>query len=131
MGKGFVVRSQAAAERMPTNMTEKEKFWRDTLIVVWAIYGPALIVFIIVVAFMLNSTNSRLNRTSEAVQANGEATAAMKALTAEIKARTAEMEALTAEMKARRLKRRELMDELDALNSERRLSDFEALEQPQ
>lgn len=112
-------------------MTEKEKFWRDTLIVVWAIYGPALIVFIIVVAFMLNSTNSRLNRTSEAVQANGEATAAMKALTAEIKARTAEMEALTAEMKARRLKRRELMDELDALNSERRLSDFEALEQPQ
>ena len=118
-------------------MTEKEKFWRDTLIVVWAIYGPALIVFIIVVAFMLNSTNSRLNRTSEAVQANGEATAAiveqtaaMKALTAEIKARTAEMEALTAEIRARRLKRREFMDKLDAANSERRLSDFEALEQP-
>ena len=116
---------------MPTNMTEKEKFWRDTLIVVWAIYGPALIVFIIVVAFMLNSTNSRLNRLNEAVQANGEATAAMEALTAEIKARTAEMEALTAEIRARRLKRRELMDKLDALNSERRLSDFEALEQPQ
>ena len=123
-------------------MTEKEKFWRDTLIVVWAIYGPALIVFIIVVAFMINSTNSRLNRTSEVVQANGEAAAAMKALTVEIKARTAEMEALTAEMKARRLKRRELMDKLDALNletveinggaanGERRLSDFEALEQP-
>ena len=112
-------------------MTEKEKFWRDTLIVVWAIYGPALIVFIIVVAFMINSTNSSLNRTDEAVQARVEQTAAMKALTVEIKAQTAEMEALTAEMKARRLKRRELMDELDALNSERRLSDFEALEQPQ
>ena len=127
---------------MPTNMAEKEKFWRDTLIVVWAIYGPALIVFIIVVAFMINSTNSKLNRLNEPVQANGEAlaangealaaqTAAMKALTVEIKAQTAEMEALTAEMKARRLKRRELMDKLDALNSERRLSDFEALEQPQ
>ena len=127
---------------MPTNMTKEEKFWRDTLIVVWAIYGPALIVFIIVVAFMINSTNSKLNRLNEPVQANGEAlaangealaaqTAAMKALTVEIKAQTAEMEALTAEMKARRLKRRELMDKLDALNSERRLSDFEALEQPQ
>ena len=116
-------------------MDEEAKFWRDTLILVWAIYGPALIVFIIVVAFMLNSTNSSPIRTSEAVQANGEAlaaqTAAIKALTVEIKARTAEMEALTAEMKARRLTRREIMDELDALNSERRLSDFEALEQPQ
>ena len=123
-------------------MTEEEKFWRDALILVWAIYGPALIVFIIVVAFMLNSTNSRLIRTNEAVQANGEAraangealaaqTAAIKALTAEIKAQTAEMEAQTAEIRARRLKRREFMDKVDALNSERRLSDFEALEQPQ
>ena len=119
-------------------MDEEAKFWRDTLILVWAIYGPALIVFVIVVAFMLNSTNSKLMRTNEAVQANGEATAAIvdqsaaiKALTAEIEALTAEIEAQTAEMKARRLKRGEFMDELDAVNSERRLSDFEALEQPQ
>jgi len=123
-------------------MTEKEKFWRDTLIVVWAIYGPALIVFIIVVALMINSTNSRLTRIGEPGQANGEAraangealaaqTAAMKALTVEIEAQTAEMKALTAEMRAQRLKRREIMDKLDAANSERRLSDFEALEQPQ
>ena len=123
-------------------MDEEAKFWRDALILVWAIYGPALIAFIIAAVVMLNSTNSRLIRTNEAVQANGEAraangdalaaqSAAIKALTVEIKAQTAEIEALTAEMKARRLKRREIMDELDALNSERRLSDFEALEQPQ
>ena len=99
---------------------EEAKFWRDTLIVVWAIFGPSLITFLIVVVVMLNSTNSRLIRTNETVQANEEALATQ----------TAEIEAQTAEMKARRLKRREIMDELDALNSERRLSDFEALEQP-
>ena len=128
-------------------MTEKEKFWRDTLIVVWAIYGPALIVFIIVVAFMLNSTNSRLNRLNEAVQANGEALAAngeaLAAILEQLKANGEALEANGEALETMRSNLRERLDEIDALNletveinggaanSERRLSDFEALEQPQ
>ena len=128
-------------------MTEKEKFWRDTLIVVWAIYGPALIVFIIVVAFMINSTNSRLIRLNEAVQANGEALAAngeaLAAILEQLKANGEALEANGEALETMRSNLRERLDEIDALNletveinggaanSERRLSDFEALEQPQ
>ena len=121
-------------------MDEEAKFWRDTLILVWAIYGPALIVFIIVVAFMLNSTNSRLIRTNEAVQANGEAIAAngeaIAAILEQIEANGEALEAMRSNLRKR-------IDELDALNletveinsgaanGENRLSDFEVLEQPQ
>ena len=113
-------------------MTEEEKFWRDTLILVWAIYGPALIVFTIAVSFMLNSINTRLIRLNEAVQANGEALAAV----------LEQLEANGEALETMRSNLRKRIDELDALNletvkinsgaanSERRLSDFEALEQP-
>ena len=139
---------QVITDMMPTRMVEGKFLGvkRGALITAWVIFSPSLIT-VIAAAVMLNSINSRLIRANEAVQANGEALAAileqLEANGEALEAQTAEMEALTAEMKARRLKRRELMDKLDALNletveinsgaanSERRLSDFEALEQPQ
>ena len=114
-------------------MDEEAKFWRDTLILVWAIYGPALIAFIIAAVVMLSSINSRLIRANEAVQANGEALAAV----------LEQLEANGEAIETMRSNLRKRIDELDALNletveinggaanSERRLSDFEALEQPQ
>ena len=132
---------QVITDMMPTRMVEGKFLGvkRGALITAWVIFGPSLIT-VIATAVMLNSINSRLIRANEAVQANGEALAA---ILEQLEANGEAIEAQTAEMKARRLKRRELMDKLDALNletveinggaanSERRLSDFEALEQPQ
>ena len=123
---------------MPTRMVEGKFLGvkRGALITAWVIFGPSLIT-VIATAVMLNSINSRLIRANEAVQANGEALAA---ILEQLEANGEAIEAQTAEMKARRLKRRELMDKLDALNLETveinggaangELSDFEALEQP-
>ena len=121
-------------------MEEEAKFWRDTLILVWAIYGPALIAFIIVVVVMLNSINSRLIRLNEAVQANGEALAA---ILEQLEANGEALEANGEALETMRSNLRKRIDELDALNletvkinsgaanGENRLSDFDALEQPQ
>ena len=119
---------------MPTNMAE-EKFLgvnRDALIAAWVIFGPALITLIVVVV-MFSLINSRLIRANEAVQANGEALAAI----------LEQLEANGGALETMRSNLRKRIDELDALNlgtveinsgaanGENRLSDFEALEQPQ
>ena len=127
-------------DMLPTRMVEGKFLGvkRGALITAWVIFGPSLIT-LIATAVMLNSINSKLNRLNEAVQANN---AALEAVLEQLEANGEALEAQTAEMKARRLKRRELMDKLDALdretveinggaaNGEKRLSDFEALEQP-